>query len=303
MTITKIIQTTLLPDKKDKVVFRQHNFTKKKRVARILHLGAGRQSSCIAEMSADGVLPPIDFAIFADTKNEPPWVYDQVDYLSTRMPVVVVERSSGGILEDTKNGIGQFASMPFYTKDDNGNVGRLKRQCTSEYKIEVINDYLRDYFIERGYGKIAKDGSRRISRDVYVESWFGISFDEIERLKDRATSWQKDVYPLIDRRMSVSDCLQYLETNGHPIPQKSSCIICAFHDDDYWLDLAENHPEVFAVACEFDDWLRSDEATKRITVGLKSDVYLHRSCVPLREVDFASQPPVLPMFCSAHCMT
>lgn len=298
-----IVQNSLLPTVKNKTVLRVRDFSSKKRVARVLHLGAGRQSSTIAEMSANGDLPPIDFAIFADTKNEPEWVYEQVDYLKTRLPVVVVEKSAGGIVHDIKYGHGRFASMPFFTKDETGNVGRLKRQCTSEYKIQVINDYLRDWLIERSHGKVASDGSRRISRRVYIESWFGISWDEIQRLNDRSGPWQRDVYPLVDRRMGLEQCLAYLVSHGHPVPGKSSCKVCAFHDDDYWLNLKINHPAEFVEACDFDDWIRSPEAAERLTLGLKADVYLHRSCIPLREVDFEAQPPTPPMFCGAHCMT
>jgi hypothetical protein len=298
----KIIQNALLPTVKNKTVLRVIDFSKKKRVARVLHLGAGRQSSTIAEMSANGDLPPLDFAIFADTKDEPKWVYEQVEYLKTRLPVVVVEKSAGGIVNDTKYGYGRFASMPFYTKDEYGNIGRLKRQCTHEYKIEVIEGYLRDWLIERGHGKVAKDGSRRISNKVYIESWFGISWDEIQRLNDRSSPWQRDIYPLIDRRMTTQMCLDYLISHGHPVPGKSSCKICAFHDDDYWLDLKVNHPAEFEEACDFDDWIRSPEAADRLSL-INESVYLHRSCTPLREVDFAAQSPTPPMFCGAHCMT
>lgn len=300
----KIVQNSLMPKAvKNKTVLRVIDFSKKECVARVLHLGAGRQSSTIAEMSVNGDLPPLDFAIFADTKDEPEWVYQQVEYLKSRLPIVVVEKSEGGIVWDTKFGEGRFASMPFYTKDAGGNIGRLKRQCTKEYKIEIINNYLRDWFLDYGYGFIAQDGSRRIDKHIYVESWFGISYDEIQRLKDRSGPWQRDIYPLIDKRMSLKMCLDYLKDNDHPAPGKSSCKICAFHDDDYWQDLKTNHPPYFEEACDFDDWIRGAEAAKRLTLNLKADCFLHRSCVPLRDVDFLSQPPSLPMFCEANCFT
>lgn len=299
-----VIQKSLLPKIwKDKRVSRTIDFSQKQCVAHVLCLGAGVQSSTIAEMSLNDDLPPFDFAIFADTKNEPPWVYEQVQYLSDKLPVIIVEKPDGGLVFNTKSGYGRFVSMPFYTKDEFGNVGRLKRQCTSEYKIEVINDYLRDWLIERGYGKVASDGSRRIGKEFYIESWFGISYDEIERLKDRSTAWEKDIYPLIDKRITREECIKYLKARGLPVPGKSSCIVCAFHDDNYWLDLSVNHPDVFEEACDFDNWIRSDEARQRLTSGLKSDVYLHKSCQPLREVDFSHTPSEWPLFCSAHCMT
>ncbi len=299
----KIVQNSLLPGVKNKTVLRVRDFSKKECIARVLHLGAGRQSSTIAEMTVNGDLPPLDFAIFANTKNEPGWVYDQVEYLKSRLSVVIVEKSENGIVWDTKFGNGRFASMPFFTKDAIGNVGRLRRQCTKEYKIDPINSYLLDWLIERGYGFIAQDGSRRILKDIYIESWFGISYDEIQRLKDRAGPWQRDIYPLIDKKMSLKMCLNYLRENDHPVPGKSSCKICAFHDDKYWQELKDDHPGYFGDACDFDEWIRGPEGAKRLTLNLKSDCFLHRSCVPLREIDFENQPLAIPMFCEADCFT
>lgn len=305
----KISQASFLG--KSKQVLKKTDFSKKRCVMRLLHLGGGVQSSTIAEMSIEGDLPHLDLAIFADTGDEPSWVYDQISYLSQRLssvstPLIILKKSELGLVGDAQKGHGRFASMPFYTKDSAGNIGRLKRQCTSEYKIEVINDYLRDWFIEQTLGKIAKNGSRRINRGIYIESLFGISYDEIERLKDRSTEWQKDIYPLVDKKTTREACEEYLKSKSLPVPKKSSCRVCAFHDDEYWLDLSVNHPSDFEHACDFDDWIRSDDAKLRLTMGLIAPVYLHRSCVPLRDINFVkllSKERPVPMFCGAHCMT
>ncbi|KKN55324.1 hypothetical protein LCGC14_0583140, partial [marine sediment metagenome] len=42
---------------------------------RILSLGAGVQSTAVLLMSCQGVLPPLDAAVFADTGWEPKAVY------------------------------------------------------------------------------------------------------------------------------------------------------------------------------------------------------------------------------------
>ena len=96
-------QNSLFPEVKRKIVER----SKKPRtvVARVLHLGAGVQSSCIAEMVLAGELPPVDLVIFADTGNEPPWVYKQVRYLAARfkaskIPFLVVRATPGGLVAD-----------------------------------------------------------------------------------------------------------------------------------------------------------------------------------------------------------
>lgn len=119
-------------------------------VGRFLHLGAGVQSSTRAEMIFEGELDRIDAAIFADTGNEPPWVYGQVWYLAGRLaavniPLIVVMKSSGGLLADAMTPGGRFASMPLFTKNPTtGQIGMLRRQCTAEYKIAPSRSYVRD---------------------------------------------------------------------------------------------------------------------------------------------------------------
>ena len=48
---------------------------------RLLSLGAGVQSTVLALMAAEGTLPGLDGAIFADTRWEPRRVYDHLDRL------------------------------------------------------------------------------------------------------------------------------------------------------------------------------------------------------------------------------
>jgi hypothetical protein len=64
---------------------RKQTAAERETVASFLHLGAGVQSSTIVEMIVEGDLPPVDAVIFADTGNEPKWVYEQVDYLKSRL--------------------------------------------------------------------------------------------------------------------------------------------------------------------------------------------------------------------------
>lgn len=237
------------------------------KVGTILHLGAGRQSSCIAEMIVEGELPRVDLVIFADTGDEPVWVYEQVWHL--------IER---------------FATMPLYTGSRGQKAGMMRRQCTNDWKIQPSDNYLRGWLLERGHAIVAKNGSRRVKPSVYVENWYGISADEVYRAGKRGNGWQKAVYPLISRNMRTKDCIDWLEAHKLPVPRKSSCIVCPYHEDEYWLDLQENYPAEFEHACRFDDWLRTPAAklTKLIR-HMVQECYLHSSCFPLREVNFREQ--------------
>ena len=77
--------------------------------------------------------------------------------------------------------------------------------------------------------------------------------------------------------MSRQDCLKWYEGKGFKIPVKSACIGCPFHDDNFWIDMRNNRPEEFANAVEFDKKMRMHNP--------KVKNYVHRSCVPLDEVN------------------
>ena len=141
--------------------------------------------------------------------------------------------------------------------------------------------------LDRGYAKRAINGSRRVSQDVYIESWFGFSKEEFYRMRrGNLPQWQKQVCPLIEKRMTRHDCKQYLIDRGLRVPRKSSCRVCPFRQNAEWLHMKLHQPVDFEHACQFDDWLRTLEAAKRLTMNLHNPVYLHQSCIPLRDVDF-----------------
>jgi hypothetical protein len=275
-------------------------------VGRFLHLGAGLQSSTLAEMLVTGDLPRVDAVLFADTGNEPPWVYEQVAYLTRRLlpvgiPLVILRKSAGGLQADCRAPGGRFATMPLYTRDPiTGQIGRMRRQCTNDYKVQPLHHWVLDWLVARGHARVvtARTGvrSRRVRRDVYVEQVLGISLDEFERSgRHRGPQWQHARYPLIERRLRRADCAAWLAAHGLPIPRKSSCLVCPFHDDAYWRHLQCEYPDLFEAACQFDDWLRTPEGRRKLTRKRDQPAYLHRTCVPLRMLDLAARR-ALPLF-------
>lgn len=291
-------------------------------VGRFLHLGAGVQSSYLAELIIAGEAPRPDLVIFADTGDEPQYVYDQVEYLGGRLaevdvPLQIVRRSERGLVGDIRENLdARFASMPLFTLHPDGKVGRVRRQCTAEYKIAPADDEILDWMEERGYAKSGTDKNgvrfRRVKRGILTDHVYGISFDEWERGGARGPSWQRPLYPLIDERLTRFSIEQRMRQRGWRIPLKSACRVCPFHDDQYWLWMKTTAPADFEHACSFDDWLRSDEAKGRKQLeGLRQDCYLHRSCTPLRSVDLEAlvegrglpESPDLLALCGDHCMT
>jgi len=248
---------------------------------RILSLGAGVQSSTMALMADKGdfgIKP--DAAIFADTGWEPEPVIKHLKYLRTILsyPVHIVQKSNirSDILAALAPGGNQFASAPFYTLNEQGKKGMGRRQCTREYKITPIAKKIRELCGLRPRQKFPKT--------EYIEVWVGISTDEIMRMKPSRFWWQKNRFPLIEKRISRQDCLDWYEGKGYKKPVKSACIGCPFHDDRFWIDMKANRPNEFQNAVDFDKEMRAHNP--------KVKNFVHRSCVPLDQVKFKGEDQI-----------
>lgn len=167
-------------------------------------------------------------------------------------------------------------SLPIPVRmNDTGAPGT--RSCTADFKIGVI----------------ARELKRRgATPEAPATVAIGISVDEIERARpglDERQPTQYRVYPLLDLGMHRKDCRAVIERAGLPVPPKSSCYFCPFHDREAWRKLKRETPELFADACHIEDTLNA----RRVELG-KDPVWLTRSRRPLAEsVDDQQQLPGL----------
>jgi len=247
----------------------------RRRTLTVISLGAGVQSSTMAIMAAKGDLPPVDVAIFADTGNEPKAVYTYLNYLSNILPFPIFKVRKGNIKDDMLNAKGKtnFVVAPFFTQNKiTGKKGMVMRQCTNDYKIQPIRVKIRELC------GVAK--GKHFPKDKYVEQWIGISTDEVGRMKPARDKYILNRHPLIEAKMSRQDCIDYLKKNDILLPEKSACIICPYHNDSYWHFMKTERPEEFAEAVDFDKQVRT------ITRKEDEQIYVHRSCKPLDEVEF-----------------
>lgn len=78
---------------------------------RILNLGAGVQSTALFLMSHEGLIEPIDHAIFADTQEEPAAVYQNLKFLrSVPEPAPLIHVATvGRIGDDLTRGVNTTA--------------------------------------------------------------------------------------------------------------------------------------------------------------------------------------------------
>jgi hypothetical protein len=262
---------------------------------RVLSLGAGVQSTTVLRMSIAGDLPPLDAAIFADTGWEPLAVYEHLESLRAEagaagIPVHVVR--DGNILSDSHSDAERRRTVvPVFVSRPGGAVGMTRRKCTRDYKIRPIERKLKELI---GHMKGA-----RLPTTPRVEQWMGISLDEIDRAKflhQQPDAWRRITYPLIDRMMTRADCEAWHDAKGFPRPPRSACVGCPYHSDDRWREVRRSSPEEFAEAVALDAAIRD--------VSDYGGAYLHRSCVPLGEVDFDRPDPQMSLWgeeCEGMC--
>lgn len=152
--------------------------------------------------------------------------------------------------------------------------GILRRQCTPAYKIEPVTAAIRQM--------LGLAPGQRGPAEPVVELWIGLTIDELERVTGSHTRFIHHRQPLIEWRMSRGDCVQWLLRMGYPVPPKSRCFFCPFQTDELWAEMKRDHPETFALACEFDRAIRNG------LPGTNTLLYLHPSRMPLEEVDFSN---------------
>lgn len=242
---------------------------------RILSLGAGVQSTTMALMAAHGEIGPMpDCAIFADTGWEPQAVYDHLRWLTSPnvLPFPVHIVSAGNIRSDilarSNTTGGRFAAVPWFMLMPDGVHAMGRRQCTKEYKLRPVQRKVRELL----GGKTPRGGA---------EVWVGISTDEAICMKPSRVQYIVNRWPLIESNVSRQDCLSWLRRNGYPQAPKSSCIGCPFHNREQWLDLKKN-PKEWADAVEVDAAIRHQS-------GFRGQQFMHRSLVPLDQVDFRTK--------------
>jgi hypothetical protein len=242
---------------------------------RVLSLGAGVQSTTLLLMMLHDEIPRADHVVFADTGWEPKKVYDHLDYLrglmdDAGMPFHMV--SEGNLREDFLTSGRRYASMPLYVADEVGKKGMVRRQCTTEYKLKPL------MVKQRELAGLAK-GQR--CKEHRITTVIGISYDEVQRMKDPKFSWIEHEYPLVDRRMSRQDCLDWCEEHGYALPPRSACVGCPFKATSEWRAL-KDEPGEWEDAVDFDNQLRSNPV---VISRYRGTPYLHASLKPLSEVD------------------
>ena len=234
---------------------------------RVLSLGLGVQSFTLAAMAALGDIEPLDYAIHADTGYEAMLTYKFAGFWtewleSHKVKVITVRELHNPII--ISRGGGEIY-IPAFTESKSKNGGMLHRQCTGRWKIKPIRKFLQE----------KRNGES-------IEMLLGISTDEWQRMKDSDVKYITNIYPLIDKKMSRYDCMNYLAKHELQIPAKSACYFCPFHTTREW--------NVVRKTSDWEKVIKVDEMIRYARPSVAGyRLYLHPSLKPINEVDLRSE--------------
>lgn len=248
---------------------------------RVLSFGAGVQSTTLLRMAIAGEIEPVQHIIFSDTGWEPAGVYEHMRNMRNVAEKAGIEFhvvSHGNIRTDMFDEHAHFTSMPVFVIGKEGERAIGRRQCTNEYKLKPLLKKQRE---------IAGLKPRQRSKEHLITTLIGISWDESQRMRDPAFPWIRNEYPLVDRRITRNDCMQYHEKLGLPKPPRSACIGCPYHSNREWREMKLNDPTSWDDAVFVDEQLRSHPVvSERLFQGR---AFLHEHRIPLSQVDLSNE--------------
>lgn len=231
------------------------------------------QSAAIAALIVQGKLRP-DLACIIDTEREQSTTWTYMDcVIAPALASVGVTlhrvRKSEYEPKDLYGGTdNKVLLLPVFTTK-NGDVGKKPTFCSSYWKREVVKRWANSHGVKA------------------VDTWLGISVDEMQRVqKDNGGKW-KTRYPLIEMGMNRGDCIALVRRMGWPDPPRSSCYMCPNHTAQEWRDIRDNKPL---------DWQKAIMLEREIR---RSDphAFFHHDCVPLDQADLDERNGIL----FSHC--
>jgi hypothetical protein len=193
----------------------------------ILSFGGGINSTAMYFLIRDRKLP-LDEIIFADTGNELPETYATLGGFISRL-----EKDK---IKFTQVRSKLSTSLYEYMWVKKTLPSRVKRDCTSKFKVSPIRKYLRET-----YGK----------KEKFV-MYIGIALEEAHRMRTSDVSYIENVYPLVDNKIDREGCIKILNQNSFMNVSKSGCFFCPYTTKEGWRLLASKHPELLdkAIALE-----------------------------------------------------
>lgn len=218
---------------------------------------------------------PIDLILFCDTGLEFP---ELIDHVNVKKVEQYINRDIT-VLKNTKDFMYWATEHERVIRSEKipgvkpGEImtgyawpSMFSRWCTRELKTDVIAKYIRD-----------------LKKSYDVIQYVGIAYDEPERKRDLN-------YPLIEWKMTESDCLSYCKDRGfdwgglYDIFDRVSCWCCPLQGLEDLRKLRKYRPQLWERLKEMDRIIR-EKCTRNNTVGSMSKRINFQYTKSLRDIE------------------
>jgi len=195
----------------------------KKQFRHILGLSGGKDSTALAVLMHKQV-PQMEY-FFCDTHKELPETYEYLDRIKARLGIKIEYLSAERGFDHWLAIHGGYLPSP------------RQRWCTQQMKIQPLEKF--------------------VGEDEAI-SYIGIRADENREGYISTKPNIKPFYPFKERGLVKADVIRLLEDCGIGLPDyyrwrsRSGCFFCFFQRKYEWVMLAEEHPELFAKAVEYE---------------------------------------------------
>ena len=286
----------------------------------VLSWGGGTQSTALmikflkGEVLDENQKPiKLDYIIFADTKNEASFLYDQlfkvISYVKKKYDFDIIitaknkeTKTDEEVLKMIDDGLkyrsskyadlyqehllffkGKLKSinvMPFWVRDENGQVGKTRNKaCTTSYKIMQMLRELRE-----------REGVKTFREKTYkINMYLGFSVDEISRVKPSFQPYVENKFPLVDMNMSKDACINYVEQELGFRPRSSVCNMCFANTFDRVYKIFKEDKEGWKKLVDLDEAMKNKETDH----PLKQNVFMFKwqadKNVRLKEFDMEQE--------------
>ena len=229
----------------------------------ILSLSGGKDSTALAffiKANMPEIHEKIEY-IFCDTECELPETYDYLNKIEVFLGKSITRLKPYKSFEHLM-GIYDYFPSP------------MKRWCTVEMKTKPFRKYVYDKYMEQGEG--------------VVKLYIGIRADEPQRAgyNKYGDNFIKEQYPFVDNGINHADVMNILESAGVGLPEyykwskRSGCYFCPYQNKITWINLYENHPDLFFKAKEFEDKKNQSNTSNYKSVGWNLDMRLEDMIKP-----------------------
>lgn len=194
-----------------------------KAVRHILGLSGGKDSAALAVLMHKRV-PEMEY-FFCDTHKELPETYEYLDRLEARLGIKITHLSADRGFDHWLQVYGGMLPSP------------KARWCTKQLKIVPLEQY--------------------VGVDEAI-SYIGIRADEH---RDGYVSTKPNIqarFPFKEEGLVKDDVLRILDESGVGLPSyyrwrtRSGCYFCFFQRKYEWVQLADEHPDLFALAVAYE---------------------------------------------------